>query len=66
VLTHRFRQTRSVRDLIAKLGTNSTNSGTPPSAVRGAAMRSLLAGLEKLAEEGLASVTAEGHWQLAA
>jgi len=34
--------------------------------VRGAAMRSLLAGLEKLAEEGLASVTAEGHWQLAA
>jgi hypothetical protein len=35
-------------------------------AVRGAAMRSLLAGLEKLSEEGLASVTAEGHWQLAA
>ena len=35
-------------------------------AVYGAALRSLLAGLEKLAEDGVARVTAEGDWLLAA
>lgn len=35
-------------------------------AVYGAALRSLLAGLEKLAEDGVARVTADGEWLLAA
>lgn len=35
-------------------------------AVYGAALRSLLAGLEKLAEDGVARVTADGDWLLAA
>lgn len=34
--------------------------------VKGAALRSLLAGLEKLAEDGVASVTPDGRWHLAA
>ena len=34
-------------------------------AVYGAALRSLLAGLEKLAEDGVAHETVEGDWLLA-